>query len=99
MTAKEKVVVILGPTATGKTACGILLAQKLKGEIISGDSMLVFRGMDIATAKPTLQERALAVHHLIDVRDPEENIRPLILKGKRRPSSRKSMGGGICPSL
>lgn len=41
MTAKEKVVVILGPTATGKTACGILLAQKLKGEIISGDSMLV----------------------------------------------------------
>ena len=78
MTAKEKVVVILGPTATGKTACGILLAQKLKGEIISGDSMLVFRGM-CATRK--------------------KNIRPLILKGKRRPSSRKSMGGGICPSL
>jgi tRNA dimethylallyltransferase len=67
---KQKLIVIAGPTATGKTACGILLAQRLKGEIISGDSMLVFRGMDIATAKPTAEERAAVPHHLIDICEP-----------------------------
>ncbi len=72
MMEKPKVLVIAGPTATGKTACGILLAKALGGEIISGDSMLVFRGMDIATAKPTPEEMAGVPHHLIDIRDPDE---------------------------
>ncbi|MCI2116019.1 MAG: tRNA (adenosine(37)-N6)-dimethylallyltransferase MiaA [Acidaminococcus sp.] len=67
---KQKLIVIAGPTATGKTACGILLAQRLQGEIISGDSMLVFKGMDIATAKPTPEERAAVPHHLIDICEP-----------------------------
>ena len=99
MTAKEKVVVILGPTATGKTACGILLAQKLKGEIISGDSMLVFRGMDIATAKPTPQERALAVHHLIDVRDPEEKYSAFDFKREAASLIQEIHGRGHMPII
>ena len=50
---KEKVLVILGPTATGKSHCAIEIAKKFQGEIISGDSMLVYRDMNIGTAKPT----------------------------------------------
>ena len=66
-------VIILGPTAAGKTALGIELAKKLKGEIISADSMQVYRGMDIGTAKPTLEERQGIPHHLIDIKDPDES--------------------------
>lgn len=69
---KPKVIVICGPTATGKTHCGIALAKALGGEIISGDSMLVFRHMDIATAKPTAEELAAVPHHLVDILEPGE---------------------------
>lgn len=69
---KPKVIAIIGPTATGKSHCGIALAQKLDGEIISGDSMLVFRHMDIATAKPTAEELALVPHHLVDILEPDQ---------------------------
>lgn len=69
---KQRVVVILGPTATGKSKIGLMLAQKLHGEIISGDSMLVYRRMDIGTAKPSVAERELVPHHLIDILEPEE---------------------------
>lgn len=65
---------IVGPTATGKTAVGIELARKLDGEIISADSMAVYKGMDIGTAKPTPEERAEAVFHLIDVVSPDEDF-------------------------
>jgi len=67
-----KTVVILGPTATGKSKLAIELAKILKGEIISADSMQVYRGMDIGTAKPSPAERQRAPHHLIDIRDPDE---------------------------
>lgn len=67
---KPKVIVICGPTATGKTHCGIALAKALDGEIISGDSMLVFRHMDIATAKPKAEELAAVPHHLVDILEP-----------------------------
>lgn len=66
------VVVILGPTAVGKTVLSIQLAERLDGEIISADSRLLYRGMDIGTAKPTLEERNRVPHHLIDVADPDE---------------------------
>lgn len=66
---KQKVVVIVGPTAVGKTALSIDLAQALDGEIISGDSLQVYRELDIGTAKATATEQAAAVHHLIDIRD------------------------------
>lgn len=65
-------VVILGPTAVGKTAVAIQAARAMGAEIISADSMQVYRGMDIGTAKPTLEERAQARFHLIDVADPDE---------------------------
>jgi len=67
-------VVIVGPTAVGKTALGIALAQSLGGEIISADSRQLYRYMDLGTAKPTPDERAAAVHHLIDIADPDETV-------------------------
>jgi len=64
----------MGPTASGKTALSVQLAQQLNAEIISVDSALVFKGMDIGTAKPTLEERAGIPHHLIDILDPSESF-------------------------
>ena len=66
------VIAILGPTAAGKTALSIQLAEKFRGEIISADSRQVYRGMDIGTAKPTADERRRVRHHLIDVVNPDE---------------------------
>jgi tRNA dimethylallyltransferase len=65
-------VVILGPTAVGKTEIAIQLAEQLDGEIVSADSRLFYRGMDIGTAKPSTQERTRIPHHLIDVAEPDE---------------------------
>jgi len=64
---------IIGPTAIGKTAFSLKLAEKLSLEIISADSMQIYRHMDIGTAKPSPKERAIAPHHLIDILDPDEN--------------------------
>ncbi|MBI5400365.1 tRNA (adenosine(37)-N6)-dimethylallyltransferase MiaA [Candidatus Saganbacteria bacterium] len=64
---------LIGPTAAGKTALGIELAKALNGEIISADSMQVYRGMDIGTAKPTTEEQQGIPHHLINIRNPDEN--------------------------
>lgn len=72
MVAKD-VIFLMGPTASGKTALATALYQQLPCELISVDSALVYRGMDIGTAKPTLEELALAPHHLIDIRDPASN--------------------------
>ncbi len=68
-----KAVLLLGPTASGKTALGVRLAHSFDAEIISIDSALVYRGMDIGTAKPTKEEQEGIVHHLIDIRDPFES--------------------------
>jgi tRNA dimethylallyltransferase len=70
--AKSSLVVILGPTASGKSALAIALAQHFHGEIVSADSRQVYRGMDIGTAKVTPQERLLVPHHLLDVVDPQQ---------------------------
>lgn len=66
---KPRVIVLCGPTATGKTALSLELAKAIGGEIISADSMQVYRGMDIGTAKASREERAAVAHHLIDVCD------------------------------
>ena len=71
---KIPLVVILGPTAVGKTEVAIRLAERLNGEIISGDSRLFYRGMDIGTAKPTKQQQLRVPHHLIDIVNPDEII-------------------------
>lgn len=67
----KKVIAVVGATASGKTAYAIELAKKLDGEIISADSRLVYKGFDIGTAKPSLEERDGVPHHLIDVVEPE----------------------------
>jgi tRNA dimethylallyltransferase len=67
-----RILVLIGPTAVGKTGLSLELAERLNAEIISADSRLFYRGMDIGTAKPTLQERSRAPHHLIDVIDPDQ---------------------------
>lgn len=64
-----KVIVIVGPTGVGKTETSIEIAQKLGGEIVSADSMQIYRGMDILTAKPSKEEMALVPHHMIDIAD------------------------------
>lgn len=68
---KPKVIAIVGPTASGKTAMSIELAKKINGEIVSADSRLVYKGFDIASAKPTLEEREGIPHYLIDIVEPE----------------------------
>ena len=69
-----KILAIVGPTASGKSALALALAEKLNGEIISCDSMQVYRRMDIGTAKPTAEEQAAVRHHLIDVAEPDESF-------------------------
>ena len=69
-----KVIAIVGPTAVGKTALAIELAKRYNGEIISCDSMQVYKGMDIGTAKPTREEMAQVKHHLINIKEPNESF-------------------------
>ena len=70
---KPKVIPVVGPTASGKTKLAIELAHKLDGEVVSADSRLVYKGFDIASAKPTMKEREGIPHHLIDIVEPEFN--------------------------
>lgn len=69
---KPRVVAVVGPTASGKTALAIELAKRFNGEIISCDSMQIYRGMDIGTAKPTEEEKCGIPHHMIDIVEPSE---------------------------
>ena len=70
----SKIIVIAGPTAVGKTALGIKIAQKFNGEIINGDSQQVYKDLSIATAKPSKAEQEQAVHHLIDIREVDQDF-------------------------
>jgi len=70
--SKLPLIVIIGPTAVGKTEISLQLAERLAGEIVSADSRLFYRGMDIGTAKPSKEEQARVPHHLIDVADPDQ---------------------------
>lgn len=69
----QKLICIAGPTASGKTALAVELAKALGGEVVSCDSMQIYKGMDIGTAKPTKEEMQGIVHHMIDVADPRED--------------------------
>lgn len=93
---KEKVIVICGPTASGKTALSIELAKKINGEIVSADSMQIYKEMDIGTAKPTLDEKQGIQHYVMDCISPEqrfsvadykkmakESIKTILEKGKK----------------
>jgi len=80
--SKVPLVLIVGPTAVGKTELAIQLAQRLNGEIVSADSRLFYRGMDIGTAKPTHEEQARAPHHLIDIANPDEILSLAVFQQK-----------------
>jgi tRNA dimethylallyltransferase len=67
-------IAILGPTAVGKSALALQLAEEFRGEIVSADSRLVYRGMNIGTAKPTIEEQRMVPHHLIDLVNPDESF-------------------------
>ncbi len=69
---RSAIIVIVGPTAAGKTALSLTLAEALAGEIVSADSRQIYRGMDIGTAKASLDEQARVPHHLLDVVDPDQ---------------------------
>ena len=69
---QRRILALVGPTASGKTRVGIALARELGGEVVSADARQIYRHMDIGTAKPTGEERALAKHHMIDVVNPDE---------------------------
>src|SRR5574338_1629989 len=83
---KPSLVLIVGPTAVGKTELAIRLAERLNGEIVSADSRLFYRGMDIGTAKPTKEEQARVPHHLIDIADPDEILSLAVFQQKARES-------------
>jgi len=98
----EKLVVIIGPTAVGKTKLSIELAKRLDGEIISGDSMQIYRGMDIGTAKIKPEETEGIPHYLIDIKEPTESfsvaefqqtVRPLIAEIAARDKLPIIVGG------
>lgn len=84
MQSKPSLILIIGPTAVGKTELAIQLAERLNGEIISADSRLFYRGMDIGTAKPTREEQARVPHHLIDIADPDEILSLAVFQQKAR---------------
>lgn len=84
MPTKPPVVLIVGPTAVGKTELAIQLAERMNGEIVSVDSRLFYRGMDIGTAKPSKEEMARAPHHLVDIVDPDETLNLAIFQKMAR---------------
>ncbi|MBS3749913.1 MAG: tRNA (adenosine(37)-N6)-dimethylallyltransferase MiaA [Anaerolineales bacterium] len=103
MTEKVKkhipLIVILGPTAVGKTEISIQLAERLDGEIVSADSRLFYRGMDIGTAKPAQEERDRVPHHLIDVADPDQVWNLAIYLGEAKKVIRDIYQRGKLPFL
>ena len=88
---------IVGPTAVGKTKISIALAQKLNGEIISADSVQVYRYLNIGSAKPTMLERQGVPHHLIDIIDPDINFTVYDYQ-RRQKLFKKSITGAGCQS-
>ena len=89
-------VVLIGPTAAGKTEASLLLAERLGAEIVSADSRLLYRGMDIGTAKPTADEQRRVPHHLIDVADPDgvwslAQVRDAVLRALRGITGRNKL--------
>ena len=84
MQSKPPLILIIGPTAVGKTELAIQLAEKMNGEIISADSRLFYRGMDIGTAKPSNKELARVPHYLIDIVNPNETLSLAVFQEKAK---------------
>ncbi|UXR70443.1 MULTISPECIES: tRNA (adenosine(37)-N6)-dimethylallyltransferase MiaA [unclassified Staphylococcus] len=97
--SKPFVVVIVGPTASGKTALSIELAKAVDGEVISGDSMQVYKGMDIGTAKITEEEMAGVPHHLIDILNPDEPFSAFDFQKRVKPLIEEITARGKVPII
>ncbi len=91
---KTKVIVIAGPTASGKTQAGIRLCLRADAEVLSADSVQVYRGMDVGSAKPTPKERQAVFHHMIDVAEPDENMSAAKYADMARAVVRDILGRG-----
>ena len=96
---KEKVIVICGPTASGKTALSIELAKQINGEIVSADSMQIYKDMDIGTAKPTKEEMQGIKHYLIDFVSPDERYSVADYKQDAKKAIRKILKKGKVPII
>ena len=99
MKQKEKVIVICGPTASGKTALSIELAKKINGEMISADSMQIYKDMDIGTAKPTLEEMQGIKHYLLDFVSPNERYSVAQYKQDAKKAIKEILQKGKTPII
>ena len=96
---KSYLILLVGPTAVGKTEIAIQLAERINSEIVSADSRLFYRGMDIGTAKPTSQEQARVPHHLIDIANPDEILSLAVFQQKAREAIADIHARGKLPLL
>ncbi|MBU1042858.1 MAG: tRNA (adenosine(37)-N6)-dimethylallyltransferase MiaA [Candidatus Omnitrophica bacterium] len=96
---KPFVLFLVGPTASGKTAVAIEIAKKINGEIISADSMQVYRGMDILSAKPSMEEQKAVAHHLIDILEPNEDYSVAIFRQKALEAIENILSRGKIPLI
>ena len=94
---KPKVIVICGPTASGKTALSIELAKKINGEIVSCDSMQIYKDMDIGTAKPTIEEMQGIKHYMLDFVSPDERYSVADYKKQAKQAIREIIEKGKVP--
>lgn len=99
MNEKHKVIVICGPTASGKTALSIELAKKINGEIVSADSMQIYKDMDIGTAKPTKQEMGEIKHYLLDFVSPEDRYSVAQYKQDAKKAIKEIINKGKAPII
>ncbi|MGD9531448.1 tRNA (adenosine(37)-N6)-dimethylallyltransferase MiaA [Pseudonocardia sp.] len=94
-----RLVAVVGPTATGKTALALALAERLGGEIVNADAMALYRGMDVGTAKPAAAERARVPHHLVDVLDVTETASVAAYQRAARAVVERLRAAGVVPVL
>lgn len=96
---KNRLIVIAGPTASGKTACAVRLCERIGGEVVSADSMQIYRGMDVLTAKPTKDEMRGIKHHLLDCVDPDQQFSAAKYRDLAKPIIEDIIARGKQPVL